>query len=259
VDRLRAPPLPLFAVTSLAIHLVTFGVLQRAGSPRPPTFEPRSRGLSGDTLEVDPPSDSAPEPGDDTAHEAEPERRPSPEDRGLGRTATVAARERRAPSPAGGPAHPALPGLFGAVGTRAATDLATTLTRAFPQAASADPTWFQAPYGGAGAADLTLVLDEEGQISNTSIAGAPSVALRRGIERTLSLLLARPFTAHAPVTRLRVTARVSRDDVHDGLHGDVFALSGGSFAGDVGSAFFALPPRDGSPGRRVDVEIRLLP
>jgi hypothetical protein len=59
------------------------------------------------------------------------------------------------------------------------------------------------------------------------------------------------------VTRIRVSARVTRDDVHDGLHGDVFALSGGSFVGDLGSAFFALPPSAG-PGRRVDVELRLL-
>ena len=46
-------------------------------------------------------------------------------------------------------------------------------------------------------------------------------------------------------------------DVHDGLHGDVFALSGGSFSGDVGTAFFARPGPGG--GRRVDVEVRLLP
>ena len=44
--------------------------------------------------------------------------------------------------------------------------------------------------------------------------------------------------------------------MHDGLHGDVFALSGGSFAGAVGTAFFALP---GSPGRRIDLELRLIP
>jgi len=27
----------------------------------------------------------------------------------------------------------------------------------------------------------------------------------------------------------------------------------------VGSAFFALPPRAAGPGRRVDIEVRLLP
>ena len=42
-----------------------------------------------------------------------------------------------------------------------------------------------------------------------------------------------------------------------GLHGDVFALSGGSFSGEVGTAFFALPAAGG--GRRVDVELRLVP
>jgi hypothetical protein len=60
------------------------------------------------------------------------------------------------------------------------------------------------------------------------------------------------------VTKIRLTCHVSRNDVHDGLHGDVFALSGGSFSGEVGTAFFALPPTTG-PGRRVDVELRLLP
>lgn len=255
MDRLRAPPLPLFAVTSLAIHFATFGVLQRAGSPHPPTFEPVSRGLSGDTLEVDPPTAPPSEQEDDTTPQAQPEKSTSAEERGPSRTATVAARERRATSPEGGAAHPSMGGLFGAVGTRAATDLATTLTRAFPQAASADPLWFEAPFGGAGAAEVTLVLDEEGHISSTSIVGAPSLTppLRRGIERSLFLLAARLFTAHAPVTRLRVSARVSR------LHGDVFALSGGSFSGDLGSAYFELPPRDGSSGRRVEVEIQLLP
>jgi hypothetical protein len=48
-----------------------------------------------------------------------------------------------------------------------------------------------------------------------------------------------------------------KDDVHDGLHGDVFALSGGSFSGEVGTAFFALPAAGG--GRRIDVELRLVP
>ena len=49
-----------------------------------------------------------------------------------------------------------------------------------------------------------------------------------------------------------------RDDVHDGLHGDVFALSAGSFSGEVGTAFVALPASVGA-GRRVDIEVRLIP
>ena len=102
------------------------------------------------------------------------------------------------------------------------------------------------------------MLDDDGHLATSGIDGSPSAALRRSIDRTLVLLATREFTARGAVTKLRITARVSRDDVHDGLHGDVFALSAGSFAGNVGAAFFALPPSAG-PGRRVDVEIRLLP
>jgi hypothetical protein len=142
---------------------------------------------------------------------------------------------------------------------RYATDLPTAFTRAFPQAASADALWSTAPFGSAGEADVTLSLNDEGRIDRTSIAGAPSSVLRRGIERTLALLGARPFVARAAVSRLRIRARIGRDDVHDGLHGDVFALSGGSFAGETGVAFFALPAQNGGDGRRVDVELRLLP
>jgi hypothetical protein len=139
---------------------------------------------------------------------------------------------------------------------RSATDLATTFTRAFNQAASADPVWATVPFGSAGTAELTVVIDDSGHVSKSTIGGTPSSALRRGIERTMLLLGARPFTAHGPVTRLRIAAHVSRDDVHDGLHGDVFALSGGTFSGDLGTGFFALPGARGG-GRRVDVELRL--
>jgi hypothetical protein len=127
----------------------------------------------------------------------------------------------------------------------------------FPQAASADPAWNEAPFGSAGSADVTLVIDDTGHLVSDTVAGAPSRALRQGIDRTLAGLRSRTFTARAAVTKLRVSARVQRNDVHDGLHGDVFALSGGSFAGDVGTAFFALP--GGGAGRRVDVELRAMP
>lgn len=158
-----------------------------------------------------------------------------------------------------GDAHPERE-LFGAVGTRFATDLPATFTHAIPQAFSADPAWTGAALGDAGAVDLTLVLDEAGHLASSSLVGHPSLALRSSVERTLSLLAARVFTARRPSTRLRLTAHVTRDDLHDGLHGDVFALSGGSFAGVIGSAFFALPAPSGTgPGRRVDVELRIVP
>jgi hypothetical protein len=164
----------------------------------------------------------------------------------------------RAPASGLAPPSPSAPPLVGAVGARLATDLATSFTRALPQVASADPAWSAAPMGSSSAAVVTLVLDDDGHLAQHTVGGAPSEALRHGIERALVMLAAREFTARAATTRLRIVARVSRDDVHDGLHGDVFALSGGSFAGDVGMAFFALPG-SGGPGRRVDVELRLLP
>ncbi|MEO6419365.1 MAG: hypothetical protein ABIP39_08175, partial [Polyangiaceae bacterium] len=57
------------------------------------------------------------------------------------------------------------------------------------------------------------------------------------------------FTARAAVTVLHVGATVSPDVVHDGLHGDVFAI-GGSFEGRQGNAFFAL-----AAGRRIDLVV----
>jgi hypothetical protein len=219
------------------------------------TFDSAAQTLAGDTLDVERVESVAPADVDTPigAGEVAPsEPKPAPVSRSSHPRGS-------ADAPTQGGAATAKPALYGAVGVRFAVDLATTFTRAFPQAASADPAWTTAPFGSAGAADVTLWLDDEGHLAGTSIDGSPSNALRRGIERTLTLLGSRPFTARSAVSRLRLRARVSRDDVHDGLHGDVFALSGGSFAGDTGSAFFALPPEGAAAGRRVDVELRLLP
>ncbi len=235
---------------SLGLHAVTFGALDRAARSTPPAFEPTAQSVSGDTLEVEPPTSDVGETDGTGESPAPPAAEP----------ANGAVSAARPSSRLVAPTASATAGratLFGAVGVRFATDLATTFTRAFPQAASADPAWEAAAFGTSGSADVTLVLDDEGHLTSRAVVGSPSVALRRGIERTLSLLGPRAFTARDPVTRIRISARVSRDEVHDGLHGDVFALSGGSFAGDVGAAFFALPPAAG-PGRRVDVELRLL-
>ena len=237
-----------FAALSLALHAAAFTAIRRGtGASLPPAFDDRAQSLAGETLEVDPPSLSPPEdePASKTATASPAAAARASAFRGrLAAAATASA----APPPA----------LFGAVGVRFATDLATTFTRAFPQAASADPIWSSVPFGSAGRAEVALVLDDDGHLATSGIDGSPSAALRRSIDRTLVLLATREFTARGAVTKLRITARVSRDDVHDGLHGDVFALSAGSFAGNVGAAFFALPPSAG-PGRRVDVEIRLLP
>ena len=138
---------------------------------------------------------------------------------------------------------------YGATGDRSASDLATTFTRGFPQAASADPIWRSAPLGAAGAADVVLTLSAAGQIESSEIVGAPSPALASGIRRVIALIRTRPFTARGHTTKLHVTATVSSDAVHDGLHGDVFAI-GGSFAGGEGNAFFAL-----AVGRRIDLRV----
>jgi hypothetical protein len=251
----RTPPLSVFAIASVALHAGVFaGLSQRSGNAATPqSFAVGPAPLVGETLDVD---EAAPAE-DQSQNGAEDQ--PSEESSHAGEAAVRAHRPSRVGSrgPAGGEAHPA-PALFGAVGVRYATDLATTFTRAFPQAASADGIWNSTAFGSAGTADLTLVLDDSGHLVSRAIAGSPSPALKRGIERTLLLMGPRAFTARGATTRLRVGARVTSDVVHDGLHGDVFALSGGSFSGDLGTAFFALPGA-GGPGRRIDVELRLLP
>jgi hypothetical protein len=140
-------------------------------------------------------------------------------------------------------------GTYGAVGDRSAADLATAFTRAFPQAASADPAWRTASFGSTGDADVILTLDATGHIEASAIAGAPSAALASGIGRTLALIHGRPFVAKSRVTKLHVIGHVSTDSVHDGLHGDVFAI-GGSYVGNEGNAFFAL-----AIGRRIDLRV----
>ena len=160
----------------------------------------------------------------------------------------------------GGPKKPAraryastVSAPYGAVGERTALDLASAFTRAFPQAASADPGWLRAPFGPLGGIEVTLEIDPRGFLVRAHVDGGAPPALRRGVERTLALIRARPFTARAATTRIHLDATVSPDQVHDGLHGDVFAI-GGSFDGGQGNAFFAL-----AVGRRIDLAVRAFP
>jgi hypothetical protein len=224
------------------------------------TFDVASQTLAGDTLAIDPPLDPRPlAPPTDEAVDSTPtpSSTTAPVPTSGSTPGHLPAPAGRRPKPGSQAASPP-PALYGAIGEHLATDLATTFTRAFPQAASADAVWSSVSFGGAGRADVKLVLDETGHIVDSDTTGAPSPALRRSIQRTVALLAPRSFTARAAITRLRVAAHVSHDDIHDGLHGDVFALSAGSFFGEVGTAFFALPQAAGA-GRRVDVEVRLLP
>jgi len=97
---------------------------------------------------------------------------------------------------------------------------------------------------------VSLFIDESGHLEGTQVLGSPSPALASAIRRTIALIKARPFLAKGKTTKLHLSASVSADAVHDGLHGDVFAI-GGSYAGGEGSAFFAL-----AIGRRIDVRVR---
>jgi hypothetical protein len=256
--RRSLPALPLFGAVSLALHAALLGttmVRHARAKAAAPTFEPTTGPLVGETLDVEPPAVPVDVDEANASNAAPGEVAPPASPLPATAPGPGAGRSARPASP--GAATPAsAPAVFGAVGVRYATDLATTFTRGFPQAASTEAIWGSAPFGPAGTAEVTLVIDETGRLVSSAIGGAPSPALRKGIERTLVLLGARTFTARGAITRLRISARVSPNEVHDGLHGDVFALSGGSFSGDVGTAFFALP---GASARRVDVELRLIP
>jgi hypothetical protein len=254
--------LTVFGTLSLTLHAAVFVGVERSSRTASHTvFDASSQPLTGDTLDVDTSSMVAPADDDwmpGTATAAAAEAAPAQATPMTHVPRLGAGNPRPAPSGAAAATAASEPPRFGAVGVRFATDLATTFTRAFPQAGSAEPMWYSAPFGSAGRAEVALVLSDEGYLVSTEISGSPSSALRRSIDRTLLLLAPRTFTARGLVTRLRIAAHVCRDDVHDGLHGDVFALSAGSFSGDIGSAFFALPPAAG-PGRRVDVQVNLVP
>jgi hypothetical protein len=252
----------VFGVMSGVLHFATFEALGRAAAKAAVTFAAEPAPIAGETLDVDPPAPRSFEAPQETPDEtpSRPATAPAPDTKAPEPAPRYAAAARERATAASAAATPEVkPAVFGAVGVAYASDLARTFTGTFPQTASADPAWDTIALGSAGTAEVTLVIDETGHLTGSSVAGAPSQTLRRGVERAVGLLGPRCFTARQPVTRLRVTARVSRNDVHDGLHGDVYALSGagGAFSGTVETLFFARPSPGG--GRRVDLEFRLLP
>jgi hypothetical protein len=149
----------------------------------------------------------------------------------------------RGPATSGASAD--VPSHYGAVGERGSSELLPTFARAFAQAASGDPLWASAPLGDAGAVDMTFDIDEHGALVRTITGGTGTPPLRRGIERTMALIGGRTFVAGGAETRVRVAARIVSDEVHDGLHGDVFAIGASGT-----TAFFAL-----AIGRRIDIDI----
>jgi len=265
----RSVPALVALSLSISLHLGAAAALvfpRRAAPPKAGEAEAPTLGaLTGETFEI-----PAPEADDVPAAAAgggeattEPSRATAPPG------ATRAPAEGPATKPAAAPAgkgsrdtKPAAPApgedgpggngssRYGAAGDASAVDLATAFTRGFPQAASADPSWAAAPMGPAGEVTVTLTLDEGGKLVDTAVSAGASPPLAAGVRRTLALVGARTFTSRAKVTRLHLVATISKDDVHDGLHGDVFAI-GGSYTGSEGRAFFAL-----AIGRRIDLVVR---
>lgn len=251
---------------SLGAHVVIAGALlhRRAAPPADLPSDP-APALAGETFELPAPEsviaplqNASPAPEVDGVEspsaDGDAPARPTPKTP-KGKAAKLASKAGRpsgghtasAEGETGGTAAPA---LYGAVGDRSAADIATAFVRGFPQAASADPAWRSATLGSAGDVELVLTIDEAGHFVGSQVIGAPSPALASGIHRTVALIKGRAFTARGKTTRLHLTATVASDAVHDGLHGDVFAI-GGSFAGTEGNAFFAL-----AIGRRIDVRVR---
>ena len=141
-----------------------------------------------------------------------------------------------------------LPGVYGAIGDRSAVDLANFFRRTFPSVASADPLWARAPIGNAGEIYVVVTLDDSGHVTDAHLDGTGSPALKQSATRTLFLVRPRIFTAKAKTTRFLVSATISTDQVHDGLHGDRIALGAQT---DSDEAFFAIPI-----GRRIDIRVR---
>lgn len=243
------------AHTALAAGALLFGVLAREANE--PTFDPEGT-LLGETTAVDlqegelaragaegdpgQPGESATTPvaAEAPAKAGEGTNKPTP-------PASTAHAGGGGGGERGGGANQDA-GLFGAVGERSAADLATAFVRGFPQVASVDPAWGQIPFGPLAQAVIELELTEEGRIASHRVLSAPA-PLDRALERTVGLLKGRKFTSRGAKTKLALKCVVSRDTVHDGLHGDVFAV-GASFVGKSGNAFFAL-----ASGRRVDVDV----
>jgi type IV secretory pathway TrbL component len=137
--------------------------------------------------------------------------------------------------------------LYGALGDRSATPLASTFARLFAQTASADPAWQSALLGAAGEATVTFTLDVAGYIEHVDVTGSPSQALRSSITRTMALLKSRPFVAKARTTSVHLTATItSGEAADDGLDSSHFGISTHG-----GNASFVLPI-----GRRIQLRVK---
>jgi outer membrane biosynthesis protein TonB len=240
---------------SLGAHVLIAGAMfhhRVAPVPAPDPVDP-APALAGETFELPAPDsvvaplqNASPSPEVDGVEspsaDGDAPAKPTPK-QPKGKAAKLASKAGR---PSGG--HTA--SADGEAGGTGAPALYGAVVRGFPQAASADPAWKSAAMGSAGDVDLILTIDESGHFVSHQVVGSPSPALASGISRTIALIKGRAFTAKGKTTKLHLSATVASDQVHDGLHGDVFAI-GGSYVGTEGNAFFAL-----NIGRRIDVHVR---
>lgn len=241
----------LFLAISLAAHgLVGVGALVGASGSERHASPTETSSLKSDTETELPLAEAAGETEVDPEKTTPESLKDVPTDPGnsLPSPPTSPAVPQRATRPqtgAPGAGAGAAPGLIGAVGEPGAVEVETAFLRALPQVASFDHDWNKEPIGATFAATITVEVDPSGhlaQITGTS----SSTPLNRAVERALGQLKPRLLTAHAPRTRITVTCTVHTDEVHDGWHGDVFAL-GASANGRGGTGFVSL-----ATGRRVD-------
>lgn len=146
-------------------------------------------------------------------------------------------------------------GSFGAEGEATVRDLVRAFTRAIPAASSADPGWNDVALGALGGCEVTLAIDAQGAIVDTTVApGAPPM-MARLVRRTVALLGGGRFghgDAAAPA-RLRIDARVSPDatPAPAGATGGAYGLGfEPATAEHPARAWFVLPT-----GRRIDATV----
>lgn len=240
VKRSLAP----WLAASVAAHAAAFAWAAHVQKAEPSALRPAPSEAvlsGGDTFEV-----QQGERAEDLGDLGEADELPAsdvPSAAGAGEKPRAPARHARAAKSDDGSAAPATAAtseVFGADGERAAVDLSGAFLKILPQTASADAAWARAPFGPTGGVEVVLEIDEQGALVRADVRG-PSGPLKSAAERTVVLLRHRLFTARARTTRLHFSAVVEKDEVHDGLHGDFFALGG---------MFFALPS-----GRRIDLKV----
>ena len=220
------------AALSLAVHIgLAVGVVAPAlrhpkanpASGAGASAEHGSAALGGETFDI---TDEA-APLEESAEPADPEANADesataapieiddgpPAPKGSAQRHPHAARASHAASAAPAPPPPA---LYGAVGERGSIDLVTAFKRSIGMNGLSDPVWNSVPVGFYANADVTLTIDEAGNITHVTVSANAAPALKSAIARTMATIKGRTFTARGAQTRLRIVARVSDQITNQG-------------------------------------------